>query len=163
MKKKIEQLLSMAMEHDVSDIHFLVRGKYMQVTMRTINGLEEMNSSAFDIMLFNYLKYLSNMDLGNGARAQSGNFTYTYQGNELFFRFSLLSTIEKQTGVLRILNAKKELDIYSLSEDKTITESFLRWTHSRCGMVVLSGPTGSGKTTTLHAILQKNKNFVLFL
>lgn len=153
MKKKIEQLLSMAMEHDVSDIHFLVRGKYMQVTMRTINGLEEMNSSAFDIMLFNYLKYLSNMDLGNGARAQSGNFTYTYQGNELFFRFSLLSTIEKQTGVLRILNAKKELDIYSLSEDKTITESFLRWTHSRCGMVVLSGPTGSGETTTLHAIL----------
>ena len=59
----------------------------MQVTMRTINGLEEMNSSAFDIMLFNYLKYLSNMDLGNGARAQSGNFTYTYQGNELFFVF----------------------------------------------------------------------------
>lgn len=155
MKDKMKQLLYMAFSHDASDIHFVVRQNKLFVTMRTMYGLQEMHSAAFDISLFNYLKFLANMDLASGNQAQCGNFSYTYENKQYQFRFSLLTTLQKQTGVLRILYAPKHLDIYHLSYQQQQTQSFLRWTNAKSGMIIFCGPTGSGKTTTLHAILHE--------
>ena len=95
------------------------------------------------------------MDLANSTKSQCGNFSYEYQNNTYQFRFSLLSTIHKQTAVLRILYAPSNLDIYHLSHDDAQTKSFLSGQMQERGMVILCGPTGSGKTTTLHAILHE--------
>ncbi len=155
MKEKMKQLLHLALSNDASDIHFVVKQHKLYVTMRTMYGLQEMHSAAFDVSLFNYLKFLANLDLANSTKSQCGNFSYEYQNKTYQFRFSLLSTIHKQTAVLRILYAPSNLDIYHLSHDDAQTKSFLKWTNARAGMVILCGPTGSGKTTTLHAILHE--------
>lgn len=155
MKEKMKQLLHLALSNDASDIHFVVRQQKLYVTMRTMYGLQEMHSAAFDVSLFNYLKFLANLDLANSTKSQCGHFSYEYQNKIYQFRFSLLSTIQKQTAVLRILYAPNNLDIYHLSHETLQTQSFLKWTKARTGMVILCGPTGSGKTTTLHAILHE--------
>lgn len=155
MKDKLISLIELATKHHASDIHFIVQDAHVKINMRGIRGIMEIHDERFDESLFHYLKYLSNLDLGNLTMPQSGNFQLDLKDHTLYFRFSLLVSHNLQTAVLRILNNHNEIHIDSLSRKKNQTKSFIRWTRFRSGLIILSGPTGSGKTTTLHAILDE--------
>ena len=102
MQEKMNQMLRLAQLHHATDIHFVMKKEKLSVSMRGLYGMEE-SIHQLDASLFHYLKYLSNLDLGNLSVPQSGNFQYTYEGNLLYFRFSLLTTLHMQTAVLRYI------------------------------------------------------------
>ena len=154
MKEKMNTLLHVMLQAQATDVHFQVKKHQLMVTMRTNAGIEPIHSSAIDQCLFNYLKFISHLDLGYGKTAQNGNFEYMYRQQRYQFRFSLLQTAEQQTAVLRILNNHAPIVLDNLTTDPSVIETFRLWCKQSAGLVLLSGPTGSGKTTTLHALLQ---------
>ena len=95
MKEKFEQLLHMVERKRATDVHFTLMQHRLHVQVRGWNGLETVQNAAFDEGLFCYLKYISNLDLGNTLQPQSGNFQYEFRQELLYFRFSLLPTLEK--------------------------------------------------------------------
>ncbi|MEG0313842.1 MAG: ATPase, T2SS/T4P/T4SS family [Erysipelotrichaceae bacterium] len=155
MKNKLNSLIRYAIKNDVSDIHFIYQNSSLNITMRGIKGIKEVKDELYDINLFRYIQYLANLDLGNIKLPQTGNFELDINNKHLYFRLSVIVTNDVSSGVLRILNNHSRIELEDLSSNKKDLVTFNRWTHVRHGLVIMSGPTGSGKTTTLHALLDR--------
>ncbi|MBQ4254161.1 MAG: Flp pilus assembly complex ATPase component TadA, partial [Erysipelotrichaceae bacterium] len=162
MEKTFEQLLAKALRSRSTDIHFNITDDKLTVSMRTIRGIVTLERDSADLRLFNWLIYQAHLDPSATALPQSGSFTYYYGGSYYDFRFSTVSSFTGRNAVLRILNCHGGLKISELTvieQDRNRLSEILKL---KSGLVIFSGPTGQGKTTTLYSLLRQFRNKTVF-
>jgi len=152
----VDAILSDAVKKDASDIHFEPEQGFLRIryridgVLRQIRSLHQNYWSAIAVRL----KVMSDMNIAETRAPQDGRISLTLFGRHIDFRVSAQPTTHGENIVLRILDRKKgivPLDKLSLSETSL---SMLRLMMARPeGIILVTGPTGSGKTTTLYSML----------
>lgn len=157
----IEVILKTAISSRASDIHIESSEKNCIVRCRIDGMLAEIFVFDKDIYppLVSRLKMLSNLDIAEHRKPQDGRFSVQVLGRDYDFRISTLPIIHGESVVMRILDKSKA--IIKLSELGMLEDNlakFSRLTRTPYGVLLVTGPTGSGKTTTLYAALNDIKS-----
>ena len=154
----IELILSSAIEKGASDIHIEATENYCLVRYRIDGMLQEnfrMEKSIFS-PLASRMKLLSNLDIAEKRKPQDGRFTQIVNGHIFDFRVSTLPTMFGESIVMRILDKSKALvQLEDAGMNPISYKKFINGIHSPYGVVLVTGPTGSGKTTTLYGALNE--------
>ncbi len=156
--KLVNSILSQAVREGASDVHIGPEKKYAHVRFRIDGRLHEVPSppKALLMPVVSRIKILSNMDIATTRIPQDGRFTLRMENREINVRASTIPTIHGENMVLRLLDMSS--GIYSLHElgmlpdDRHKIEQMMVKPY---GMILSTGPTGSGKSTSLYAILQE--------
>jgi len=159
----LEIILGSAIHLNASDIHFEPKEENTKLRVR-IDGLLQ-NVLFFDSKMYQSIisrvKLLSELKLNITDRPQDGRFSILMTDKEskklllIEIRTSILPSEYGETIVLRILNPKSLIDLEALGLRKDLLELFNGEIKRPNGMIIITGPTGSGKTTTLYAFLKK--------
>lgn len=153
----VQRFMTQAIERSISDIHFEPHKTYVQIRFRQDGVLKE--HTLFHLAqwpsILNRLKVMSGMNIAETGRPQVGRFSFPYQGRRVDCRCSSLPVSEGENFVVRLLDKFQNI----LSLDRLgFTESQQNLLKAQgeknSGIVLMTGPTGSGKTTTLYALLQ---------
>ena len=156
--KLIELILATAIEKGTSDIHIEATEHHCVVRYRVDGILQEnfkMEKSIFS-PLASRMKLLSNLDIAEKRKPQDGRFTQIVKGRVFDFRVSTLPTMFGESIVLRILDKTKAMvQLENAGMSSTSYTKFIEAIHAPYGIVLVTGPTGSGKTTTLYGALNE--------
>ncbi len=165
--KLVDTILYNAMESRASDIHIETRERDVQVKFRIDGALYakvDPIDIAFHQTLISRIKVMSELDIAERRIPQDGRFRVRYKGRTVDFRVSIMPTIYGEDAVIRILDKEQinesfknlNLDVVGFdAEDLTRYRVYIKEPY---GMVLVTGPTGSGKTTTLYAGLNEIRN-----
>ncbi len=153
----VELLLASSLSLKASDIHVEPEEKNIHLRLR-IDGLMH-DVAQFDLRIYNLLlsrvKLLSGMKLNIHNIAQGGRFAVTFENFEIQIRSSILPGEYGENIVLRVLNPESLLSVKELGIRDDLLKIIDAQTSRPNGMILVTGPTGSGKTTTLYAFLKK--------
>ncbi len=165
--KLVDTILYNAMESRSSDIHIETRERDVQVKFR-IDGALYAKVDPIDISfhqtLISRIKVMSELDIAERRIPQDGRFRVRYKGRTVDFRVSIMPTIYGEDAVIRILDKEqinesfKNLNLDVVGFDDEDVQRFRLYIKEPYGMVLVTGPTGSGKTTTLYAALNEIRN-----
>jgi type II secretory ATPase GspE/PulE/Tfp pilus assembly ATPase PilB-like protein len=152
----VNDMILEAVRLNASDIHLSPTAHRIDVhyrqdgIMRLAHTLHKERWAAISVRL----KILGSLDIAESRRPQNGRFNLTLGGREIDFRLSCHPTIHGENLVLRILDKTQSLrSLDALGFEAPDIETIKRLVQLPQGMIILSGPTGAGKTTTLYAFL----------
>lgn len=162
MEKRLNALLRLALKYKATDIHFTKQGYDMTIEMRIDDVIRKVKTVNGDERMIRYLQYLANLDVANLTKPQTGQFEWQIDNKVLSLRFALIHNPKMDNGVLRILSDEVRVELHNLSINEKQNEFFKQIINYRSGLFITSGPTGSGKTTTLYAMLKGIKHRKIF-
>jgi len=140
-----------------SDIHIEPTEEKTDIRMRLdgmLTSIAEIETQKYPKIL-SRIKLLSKLKLNVEKEPQDGRFSIKFEDNEIEIRVSSLPSEYGEAIVMRILNPKSLISLEELGLREDLEESFNREIEKPNGMIIVTGPTGSGKTTTLYAFLKK--------
>ena len=153
MEERLNALLRLAILHEASDIHFTNFKAETKVEMRIADTIKLVKGHPDDRKMIRYLQYKANLDVGNLTKPQTGQFEWYLDDRFLSLRFALIHNPTMENAVLRILNEDLGLKAESLAIADEQNRFFKRMMQQRHGLFIASGPTSSGKTTSLYTLL----------
>jgi type IV pilus assembly protein PilB len=154
--KLVNMVLVDAIRKGASDLHWEPYEKHFRIRFRIDGVLHEMLSppKRLEPAIISRLKIMSSLDISERRVPQDGRIKLRFGAREIDFRVSILPTIFGEKAVLRILDKDSlQLDLTKLGFDAWSYEKFNHAIHQPYGMVLITGPTGSGKTTTLYSAI----------
>ena len=157
----VDLLLSQAVKSRASDIHIEPQEKSMVVRMRIDGMLRDMVPPARNMQaaIIARIKILSKMDIAERRLPQDGRFKMKASGRNIDVRVSVIPTIYGEKVVMRILDASAaNLDLEQLGFEPELLEEFKVVLSQPHGIIIVTGPTGSGKSTTLYSVLNHLKD-----
>lgn len=153
----VNYVLTTAISHKASDIHIEPDGKIVRVRYRIDGVLREMMTQKISLhpAITSRIKVMGKLDIAERRRPQDGRIPVSINGREIDIRVSTLPTTGGEKVVMRILDsANLVFDLEQLGFRQLLTEKFRRMLSRPHGLILVTGPTGSGKTTTLYSALQ---------
>ncbi len=158
----IIQLVNLIIRHAIemraSDIHLEPFENDFRVRYRKDGLLLEVESPSkkTQAAVISRLKIMAKMDIAERRLPQDGRFRANFHGRDIDFRVSTLPTLLGESMVIRILDQEHViLDLQRLGFPDHLLDKFIRLIQKPYGMILVTGPTGSGKTTTLYAALER--------
>jgi type IV pilus assembly protein PilB len=165
--KLVDTIVYNAMESRASDIHIEAQDRDVSVKFR-IDGALYQKVDPIDIAyhqtLISRIKVMSELDIAERRIPQDGRFRVRYKGRTVDFRVSILPAVFGENCVIRILDKEqiseefKNLSLDVVGFDEEDLRRFRLYIKEPYGMVLVTGPTGSGKTTTLYGALNEIRN-----
>lgn len=165
--KLVDTTIFNALERRASDVHIETRDQELAIKYR-IDGVLQYAMSPIAkewySAVISRIKVMSELDIAERRVPQDGRFRVRYKGRLIDFRVSIMPTIYGEDAVLRVLDkesmsekfSRLTLDVVGFADHDLA--KFRRFIKEPYGMVLVTGPTGSGKTTTLYAALSEIKN-----
>jgi general secretion pathway protein E len=157
----IDVILTSCIKGRASDIHIEPTEKNCTIRGRVDGKLAEIFIFEKDIYppLASRLKLLSNLDIAEKRKPQDGRFSTLIGKHEYDFRISTLPTIYGESIVMRVLDKQKALvKLEDAGMDTLSYKKFIKGLEAPHGIILVTGPTGSGKTTTLYGALNELRN-----
>ncbi|MBI2495895.1 MAG: Flp pilus assembly complex ATPase component TadA [Candidatus Omnitrophica bacterium] len=157
----VDLIIRQAIRQRASDIHIEPWKDKISLRYRIDGVLYEITPPAKNLhaAIISRIKILSKLDIAEKRLPQDGGFMMTLEDKEIDFRVSTIPTIYGEKMALRILKKMPELlDVAELGFSATELEHFRKSIQVPYGLVLLTGPTGSGKTTTLYAAINEIKS-----
>jgi type IV pilus assembly protein PilB len=163
----VDTVIFTALERRASDIHIETRNTEVAVKYRIDGVLQyamQPLAKEWHATILSRIKVMSELDIAERRVPQDGRFRVRYKGRFIDFRVSIMPSVHGEDAVLRVLDKETlsekfhNLTLDVVGFDQQDMTRFRRYIHEPYGMVLVTGPTGSGKTTTLYAAINEIKN-----
>jgi len=154
--RAVNRMIARASDERASDIHIEPTDDSLAVRFRIDGVLRDMPSlpAAMRAPLVSRIKIMAGLNIAEKRLPQDGRLRLAVRGHEIDLRVATAPSIHGESVVLRILDRSKlALDFVTLGFDEALIAGFRHAVHAPHGIVLVTGPTGSGKTTTLYAAL----------
>ena len=155
--EEFDSIIDEAVDRRASDVHLEPEEDRIRVRMRIDGRLLEARAYPLDVAsaLISRVKVLANLDITERRLPQDGRFTRRSFDQQIDIRVAVIPTVRGERVTLRLLSQdRSRLTLETLGMGAEMRQAFERLIHRPYGIVLLTGPTGSGKTTTLYAALQ---------
>ncbi|MGA7623124.1 MAG: GspE/PulE family protein [Candidatus Acidiferrales bacterium] len=163
----VDTVIFTALERRASDIHIETRNTEVVVKYRIDGVLQyamQPLAKEWHATILSRIKVMSELDIAERRVPQDGRFRVRYKGRFVDFRVSIMPSVHGEDAVLRVLDKEtlsekfRNLTLDVVGFDGPDKVRFRRYIQEPYGMVLVTGPTGSGKTTTLYAAINEIKN-----